>query len=115
MFHATPRMNTLYWREDCPESFFLEMAGQSPADLYLFGHTHLPFSKRLDGKTFVNCGSVGLPKDGDPRACLAVVDISGEDVRSSVMRIEYDIDRTVHAILDEGLPDAFAERIRRGH
>ena len=52
----------------------------------IFGHTHKPYRKDMNGKIFINAGSVGKPKDGDPRACVAIVEITpqiGKDGISS--------------------------------
>jgi predicted phosphodiesterase len=40
LFHAAPHKNNIYWYEDRPEKFFLEMAGKADADILVFGHTH---------------------------------------------------------------------------
>ena len=61
LFHAAPHKNNIYWYEDRPEKFFLDMAGQAEADIMVYGHTHQPYKKELNGKTFVNAGSVGKP------------------------------------------------------
>jgi predicted phosphodiesterase len=42
----------------------------------LFGHTHQPYAKRVDGVWFVNAGSVGKPKDGCWHACHAILDVT---------------------------------------
>jgi diadenosine tetraphosphatase ApaH/serine/threonine PP2A family protein phosphatase len=61
----------------------------------------------------VNPGSVGLPRDGDPRACYAVL----EDGEPVLRRVAYDVDRTVAELLAWGLPDDVAaslESLYRG-
>ena len=52
------------------------LAASSNADVIVFGHTHKPYTKVVNGVLFVNVGSVRKPKDGDWRACYAVIDIS---------------------------------------
>ncbi|HEX5051796.1 MAG TPA: metallophosphoesterase family protein [Planctomycetota bacterium] len=90
------------------------------------GHTHWPgvhrpdyrFTQatddqnefRLDGPAIVNVGSVGQPRDGDPRASFAVVD--GD--RVEIVRVPYDFRRTQAKILAAGLHPALAERLARG-
>jgi putative phosphoesterase len=114
LFHAAPHKNNLYWFEDRPEKFFREMAGKSEADILIFGHTHKPYRKDLGGKVFINAGSVGKPKDGDARACVSLIEIEREAVRVEFRRVEYDVDKTAAAIVEQGLPEYFAERLRRG-
>lgn len=77
LVHAAPTVNTLYWIEDRPASFFRKMAGLAglkAGDLICYGHTHLPYVRRADGITFANCGSAGKPNDGDPRGTSALAD-----------------------------------------
>jgi diadenosine tetraphosphatase ApaH/serine/threonine PP2A family protein phosphatase len=91
------------------------------------GHTHWPgvhradfkFTQatdeqrefRLDGEPcIVNVGSVGQPRDGDPRSSFAVV----SDGRVEIHRVPYDFRRTQAKILAAGLHPALAERLARG-
>lgn len=114
LFHATPGKNNLYWYEERPEKFFQEMAGKTDADVMIYGHTHKPYRKDFKGKVFINAGSVGRPKDGDPRACVTLVEITGGDVKTEFVRVPYDIEQTASAIIKEGLPPYFAEKLREG-
>jgi putative phosphoesterase len=114
LFHATPGKNNLYWYEDRPEKFFLEMADKGDADILIYGHTHKPYRKNLNGKVFINAGSVGKPKDGDPRACLTVIEITPDNIFADFIRLKYDVEKTAKAIVASGLPSYFAERLRSG-
>lgn len=112
LFHATPHKNNLYWFEDRPEKFFAEMAAKTDADVLIYGHTHVPYRREVLGKVFINAGSVGKPKDGDPRACLAVIDITDKEVTSGFLRIPYEIEKVVSAIRASGLPPSLADRLK---
>jgi putative phosphoesterase len=114
LFHATPKKNNLYWYEDRPGKFFREMAEKGDADIMIYGHIHKPYRKDMNGKVFINAGSVGKPKDGDPRACVAVVDITADAVRTEFIRVPYDVQKVAAAITTSGLPDYFAEKLRQG-
>ncbi len=114
LYHAAPRKNNLYWYEDRPEKFFREMAEKADADIMVYGHTHIPYKKELNGKTFVNAGSVGKPKDGDPRACLTVLEITQAAVIADFVRVQYDVEKAAAAIISSGLPPYFAERLKKG-
>jgi putative phosphoesterase len=114
LFHATPKKNNLYWYEDRPEKFFHEMAEKGDADVMIYGHIHKPYRKDIDGKVFINAGSVGKPKDGDPRACVTFVDIRETEVKTEFIRVPYDVEKVAAAISASGLPDYFAEKLRRG-
>ena len=114
LFHATPHKNNLYWYADRPEKFFREMAEKADADILVYGHTHKPYKKDFGGKTFINAGSVGKPKDGDPRACIAVLEITTQAVAVDFIRVAYDVDRVAAAIAASGLPPYFGERLKKG-
>jgi len=114
LFHATPLQNNLYWHEERPEKFFREMAEKVDADVMIYGHTHKPYMKTLGNKIFINAGSIGKPKDGDPRACVAIVGITSVSVKTDFLRVEYDIEKTAAEIVKHGLPAYFAERLREG-
>jgi len=113
LFHAAPHKNNLYWHEDRPERFFKEMGEKTDADVLVYGHTHKPYRKDFGGKVFINAGSVGKPKDGDPRACVALIEITPDAVTTEFLRVEYDVEKTAAAILEQGLPAYFAERLRQ--
>ncbi len=112
LFHATPLKNNLYWHEARPEKFYQEMAGKIDANVLIYGHTHKPYRKDVGNKIFINAGSVGKPKDGDPRACVALIEISAERVRVEFLRIPYDVEKTAAAIIASGLPAYFVDKLR---
>ncbi|MEW6116007.1 MAG: metallophosphoesterase family protein [Nitrospirota bacterium] len=114
IFHATPKKNNLYWYEERPEKFFEEMAEKVDADILIYGHTHKPYRKDIGGKVFINAGSVGKPKDGDPRTCITLVEITQDGVKNEFVRIPYDVEKTASAIIESGLPSYFAEKLRQG-
>ena len=92
------------------------------------GHTHIPltfidtepitFTREREievdpqVKTMINVGSVGQPRDGDPRASYAVYDEEKDFV--TIHRLEYDVDSAVNKIRKEGLPEILAERLKLG-
>ncbi len=112
LFHATPSKNNLYWYEDRPEKFFREMAVKVDADIMIYGHTHKPYRKDFENKIFINAGSVGKPKDGDPRACVTLVDITPGSVNVEFLRVSYDVDKAADAIIASGLPPYFAGKLK---
>ena len=117
LVHGTPTLNTVYWTADRSDEFATSMAdvaGMRSGDLIAFGHTHVPWYRCIEGMHFVNTGSVGRPKDGDPRAGYAIVEFRDDAVRVELVRVEYDIERAAAGILASGLPAAFADHLRRG-
>ena len=98
----------------------------------LVGHTHVPIVCEMDGigrvsvipprpdaaiplrqnNLLINPGSVGQPRDGDPRASYAIYDSAAQTL--TYRRVEYDIEKTQRKILALGLPPFLAERLARG-
>ena len=117
LVHGTPTLNTLYWTEDRSDSFCKKMAdsaGTKAGDLIAFGHTHKPWHREVDGVHFLNTGSVGKPKDGDPRTGYVVVVIGQRGIEVEFVRVEYDLERSAEAIRESDLPDEFADQLRTG-
>lgn len=117
LVHGNPVLNTVYWTEDRPDGFCRRMAehlGARAGDVVAFGHTHLPWHRALDGIHFVNTGSVGRPKDGDPRAGWVLLTMDGTAVDVGFMRVEYDVGRAARAIRGSGLPDELADHLEHG-
>lgn len=110
LVHGSPRRVNEYLFEDRPPSSFERLAQMSDADVIVFGHTHKPYVKRVAGVVFVNVGSVGKPKDGDPRTCYALLDTSGE-VDVEFIRLSYDVAAVASAIRRSELPDEFATAV----
>jgi len=106
LVHGSPRKINEYLFEDGPLSSFQRLAASSNADVIVYGHTHKPYTKFVDDVLFVNVGSVGKPKDGDRRACYAIVDTLAPYVE--FVRVEYDLPRVTSAIRASELPADFA-------
>jgi putative phosphoesterase len=107
LVHGSPRKVNEYLFEDKPASLYERLAAAEDADVLVFGHTHKPWVRDHGGVRFVNCGSVGKPKDGDPRGAFAVLD--GREV--TIERVAYDADRVAAEVREAGLPGEFAERL----
>ena len=114
LVHGSPRRINEYLFEDRPISSFQRLAASSNADVIVFGHTHRPYTKLVDDVLFVNAGSVGKPKDGDWRACYAILNLSNDGQPVTFVRIAYDVKRAADAIRASDLPDRFALDIERG-
>ena len=117
LLHGNQALNTVYVTEDRPDAFLSKMAdgaGASPGDVVCFGHTHVPWHRVVDGIHFVNTGSVGRPKDGDPRAGFVVLDIEAKHVRPEFVRVDYDVEKAASAIIQSELPNEFADFLRGG-
>lgn len=117
LVHGTPTLNTVYWTEDRPDSFCLQMAkvaGVKAGDVIAFGHTHKPWHRVVEGIHFLNTGSVGRPKDGDWRAGYVLLDVNEAGARVEFMRVEYDLETAMKEIRGSDLPDEFADYLQTG-
>jgi diadenosine tetraphosphatase ApaH/serine/threonine PP2A family protein phosphatase len=124
--HGSPRRINEYLFADRPERSLLRMFEGLKTDLVLCGHTHTPYHRRLGAPgapasrrpgglaiELVNTGAVGRPRDGDPRACYAVIDV-GQDVQVEFPRVAYDFEAAAKAIEATDLPGEFAQTLRTG-
>ena len=129
--HGTPFDEDAYVFDDL-DALRAMHAARRP--LCLFGHTHVqvghflsrdqfglataddqrPLTIAMDeaNRYLVNPGSVGQPRDGDPRAGFAIVDTAAHEV--TIYRVEYPIAKAQARILEEGLPDVLAQRLALG-
>ena len=111
LVHATPRDPMDEYLATDAETWKIRLAGID-ADCVGVGHTHLQFHLDLGRSQLVNPGSVGQPRDGDPRAAYAII----EDGNVELKRVEYDIDAAVMSLKSADLPPdvvEFAETMLR--
>lgn len=114
LVHGSPRRLNEYLYADRQASSFRRLAKLAAADVVVFGHTHIPYAKLVDGVLFVNAGSVGKPKDGDPRACYVLLSEDDGTVSVTFRRVAYDLATVTSAIRQSELPDVFARQLERG-
>jgi putative phosphoesterase len=93
-----------------PDQFGPEMLDEE--DVLVLGHTHVQAHRSYDEGVVVNPGSVGQPRDGDPRAAYAVLDL--DDLTVEERRVEYDVEQVVEAVAEAGLPERIGTRLREG-
>ena len=118
LLHGNQVLNTVYVFAERSDEFLARMGaavGAKAGDVVCFGHTHKPWDRVVDGVRYVNTGSVGRPKDGDPRACYVVLDVDASGaIAARHVRVPYDVDAAARAIVAAGLPSEFAEQLRTG-
>ncbi len=134
LFHASPRDPIWEYVLSVEQAFGCLQA--QPQPLALIGHSHVAlfFAMPQDGtlaetigsqagdgaeielseagRWLVNPGSVGQPRDGDPRAAWLELDVEASSAR--FRRVAYDIDRAAASIVDAGLPKRLADRLYIG-
>jgi putative phosphoesterase len=111
LVHGSPRKVNEYLFEDKPARTFERIAAGADCDVLVFGHTHQPWIHEYGGVLFVNCGSVGKPKDGDPRGAFAVLEPDGGDVGARIERVAYDVGAVAREVAAAGLPAEYGEKL----
>ncbi|MEM1639871.1 MAG: metallophosphoesterase family protein, partial [Desulfurococcaceae archaeon] len=80
------------------------------ADVVITGHTHIPLNMRIGNIWLLNPGSCGQPRDGDPRASYAVLDI--ENNLYEQRRIKYDIDKVLLKLRNLNIEQIYFEWLK---
>jgi putative phosphoesterase len=111
LVHGSPRKVNEYLFEDKPARLYERLALAEEADVMVFGHTHEPWARSHGGVLFVNCGSVGKPKDGDPRGAFAVLRERAGGVDVTIERVAYDAAGVAAQVREAGLPAEFADKL----
>jgi putative phosphoesterase len=109
MFHGSPRDDDEYIYQMEADEALLEMCGSR---LLVLGHTHVPYVVTTSRGTIVNPGSVGQPRDGDPRSSFMIYDSTKDSFEHR--RVAYDIKAMEAAVYRAGLPDELSERLWQG-
>jgi predicted phosphodiesterase len=129
LFHASPRDPV--WEYILGDEAARAAFALTSAPLLLVGHSHVALAFVLEdgavegtlapggaevdlsgSRWLLNPGSVGQPRDGDPRAAYLVLDLDAR--RALFRRVPYPIERTQQEILEKGLPEALAARLAHG-
>ena len=108
LVHGSPRKVNEYLFEDKPARLYERLAAAEDGEALVFGHTHKPWVRTHGGVLFVNCGSVGKPKDGDPRAAFAVL---RPGLDPMIERVPYDAEAVAREVAASGLPSEYAGKL----
>lgn len=100
LVHATPR-DPLDEYALADADFWSRRLADVDANVVCVGHTHHPYVLEVGDKLVINPGSVGQPRDGDPRCSYAVID----NHRVELKRLEYPVEDTVKSVLESSLPE----------
>jgi putative phosphoesterase len=111
LVHGSPRKVNEYLFEDKPARLYERLAAAERDGILVFGHTHRPWVREYGGVLFANCGSVGKPKDGDPRGAFAVLQPAGDSVEVRIERVAYDAAAVAEQVRTGGLPAEYAEKL----
>ncbi|WP_226013281.1 metallophosphoesterase family protein [Halomicrobium salinisoli] len=109
LVHDHPDVQDRYVMPEAFSGLWSYLDGRSGLVL---GHTHVQHEETDGDRLLVNPGSVGQPRDGDPRAAYAVLDTDAVTV--ALHRVEYDVDRVIRAVEEAGLPERIGARLLDG-
>jgi predicted phosphodiesterase len=124
--HGSPRDFNEPMLPDTPDEEMVAMTADIAAgvEVLLCGHTHYPMRRQIVGEpsqskgglTVVNVGSVGMPTDGDPRPCYALLQRSSDGWQVQWPRPTYNLEAAIDGARETGLPhvDAIADAWRSG-
>jgi predicted phosphodiesterase len=130
LVHGSPRRINEYLFEGRDEKSLLRIMEHADADIMCFGHTHKPYHMVLSSFTngvaryhhAINIGSVGKPKDGDPRGCYVIVTINHNSsvsdkgsIQVEHIRFEYDVEKAAKAVEESPLPNEYADMLRKAY
>jgi predicted phosphodiesterase len=129
LYHGSPR--DAVWEYVLGTEAIRACFELTDATLVLIGHSHIPILATLDeermsaahapagteadlrdARVLINPGSVGQPRDEDPRAAYVLLDL--DRGRAEFRRVRYDVERTQQEMREAGLPDSLAERLELG-
>lgn len=110
--HGSPSDPDKYVYPGDVDQAFVEKNLEQDCDILIMGHTHVPFTEKFEDTVIMNPGSVGQPRDGDPRASYAVIDTGEMEVE--IERVEYEVDKVVDEVEESSLSDRLGERLRKG-
>lgn len=129
LVHGSPRKINEYLFEDRDEKSLLRIMEQADADIMCFGHTHKPYYRIIPAvqtentrfRHAINIGSVGKPKDGNPKGCYVLLTIHADSritnkhaIQVEFIRFEYDVEKAAKAVENSPLPNEYATMLRKG-
>jgi putative phosphoesterase len=129
LVHGSPRKINEYLFEDREEKSLMRIMQDADADIMCFGHTHKPYHRILptepgDSPHYrhaINIGSVGKPKDNNPKGCYVLLHINDnssisakDSIQVEFIRFDYDVEKAAKAVEDSPLPNDYADMLRKG-
>jgi predicted phosphodiesterase len=111
--HGSPRKINEYLYADRPDASLERILDGANVDVLVVGHTHKPYHRVLpSGRHVINEGSVGKPKDGDPRAAYVILEAKGRNLKVEFVRVPYPVEQAATAIEASEMPSEYAEMLR---
>ena len=107
--HGSPRSDEEGLTVETASNELKEMSIEPQITVLACGHTHIPMDRSIGNLRVVNAGSVGLPFDGDPRACYAIISTSTNGngpIQVQLRRVAYDVEKVVERFFARDHPAA---------
>jgi predicted phosphodiesterase len=125
LVHASPRKLNEDLHKDLADHSMIRMMKAARAEILCFGHTHKPYHRIIqhEGRYLhtISTGSIGKPRDGDPRGCYVMLTINQysstalkNSIHAEFIRFDYNVKKAAMAIEYSSLPDEYAELLRTG-
>jgi diadenosine tetraphosphatase ApaH/serine/threonine PP2A family protein phosphatase len=117
LVHGTPR-NPERWNYIFSDYDAMDQFSAFDGDICFVGHSHVPGIYKdpealSQSRRIINVGSIGQPRDRDPRLCFVTFDTESREVE--FIRLEYDVETAAAKIRKAGLPEFLAERLTWGY
>jgi putative phosphoesterase len=114
-YHGSPifplRQYVYPW---APQRFLRTLVDMIEGNVLILGHTHIPMIFNFNDKILINPGSVGQPRDKNPKASYMILEIEGARINVEHHRVDYNIDIVMSKIIEDGLPISLAHRLKKG-
>ncbi len=105
-FHGAPGNDEQNLLPDQPAHEILDALIDSEGRLAFGGHTHIPMDRDLGRWRMVNPGSIGLPNDGDPRACYAIATFENGEAQIDIRHVAFDVEAVIRELAAQGIANA---------
>ncbi|MEF8878954.1 MAG: metallophosphoesterase [Candidatus Thermoplasmatota archaeon] len=113
MTHGSPRNHLMeYVHPWISDETLKNFSTIKKCDIMIFGHTHVPMKKQVDDTLFLNPGSVGQPRDGNPNSSFMV--LNTDSLKAEWYRVPYEIDAAVESVKRTSLPEKIGNRLYQG-
>ena len=113
LVHGSPRQLNEYLKLDTPVETFKQITALIPANILVYGHTHQSYHKYIDGVHFINVGSAGKPKHGNPNVNYAWLEI-GDQFKVDFIEVPYNKEATMSAMAEYDFPQELINIIASG-
>jgi putative phosphoesterase len=126
LVHGSPKSVNEYLLQEMTGEEIVKHFIDTNTDILCFGHSHKPYHRivpvDINGTTHykhaINTGSIGKPKDGDPKGCYVLLDVDNsstslkpETIEVEFVRFEYDVEKASRAVINSPLPNEFAHML----